>query len=117
MLVEGERMLKAHTLRATLLGGLVALTLTGCLVAEPTAPPVVAAAPPPPPPVQAEVVPLAPGPAYVWIPGHWGWRPRGYVWVPGFYALPAQPGYVWVPAHWAARRGGWAWVQGHWRPR
>ena len=94
----------------------VGVMLTGCVVAEPPGP-VVTSPPPAPPPVPAEVVPVAPGPAYVWVPGHWSWRANGYVWVPGAYVLPAQPGYVWVPAHWAPRRGGWVWVQGHWRPR
>ena len=73
--------------------------------------------PPPPPPAQVEVVPATPGPAYVWVPGYWGWRGprRGYAWVPGGYAVPAQPSYQWVPGYWAPRPGGWVWVEGHWR--
>jgi WXXGXW repeat (2 copies) len=79
--------------------------LTACVVEQP----VVVQQPPPPPAAQAEVVPVAPGPGYVWVPGHWAWRGprRGYVWIPGVYAVPAEPNYVWVPAHWAQRPGGW----------
>ena len=97
----------------SLIGGL--LLLAGCIVAEPA----VVQAPPPAPAPQAEVVPVAPGPAYVWVGGHWAWRGRrhGYVWVPGYWGIPAQPGYVWVPAHWEARPGGYLWIEGHWRAR
>jgi hypothetical protein len=89
--------------------------LTACVVEQP----VVVQQPPVAPPVQTEVVPVAPGPGYVWIPGHWAWRGprRGYVWIPGVYAIPAQPSYVWAPAHWAQRPGGWVWIEGHWQAR
>jgi WXXGXW repeat (2 copies) len=97
-------------LALSLLGGL--LLGAGCIVAEPGPMPSPPAAPPP----QAEVAPPAPGPAYVWVPGHWAWRGRrwGYVWVPGRYAVPAQPGYVWMPAHWAPGPNGYVWVEGQW---
>ena len=100
--------------RQTILVTAFVLLLSACVVEQP-----VVQQPPPPPPAQTEVVPVAPGPTYVWVPGHWAWRgPRfGYVWVPGGYAVPAQPGYQWVPAHWAPRPGGWVWVEGHWRAR
>jgi hypothetical protein len=98
----------------TLVGCL--LVLAGCVVATPVP---VMTAPPLAPPPQVEVVPVPPGPAYVWVPGHWGWRgPRyGYVWVPGRYVVPAHPGWVWVPGHWAPRPGGYVWVEAHWRAR
>ena len=37
-----------------------------------------------PPAPQVEVVPMAPSPRHVWIPGHWQWRPpmHRHVWVP-----------------------------------
>ena len=107
--------MSGRTVRSGVLAVVVGAILSGCVVADPGA--AVVAAPPPPPPVQTEVIPVAPGPAYGWVPGHWGWRARGYTWVPGYYAVPAQPGWVWVPGHWAARRGGWVWVAGRWRPR
>jgi len=100
-----------HSLRAVVMGLAAAILLTGCVVAEP----VVVRTPPPLPPPQVEVVPGAPGPAYVWVAGHWAWRRGGYMWVPGYWAVPATPGYVWAPGHWAPRRGGYVWVEGHWR--
>jgi hypothetical protein len=91
----------------------VALALAGCVVAQP----VVVRTPPPPPPLRVEVVPVAPTPAHVWVPGHWTWRHEHYVWAPGHWEVPAQPGYIWVPGGWVARGGGYAWVEGHWRVR
>ncbi len=90
------------------------LFVAGCIVRE-----VVVRTPPPAPPAQLEMVPAQPGPAHVWVPGHWAWRgpERGYVWVAGHYAMPESPGYVWVPGHWEERRGGYVWVEGHWTPR
>src|SRR5262249_26511700 len=63
--------------------------------------------------------PASPGPAYVWLPGHWAWRGarRGYVWGPGLDARPAPPAGVWGAAACAPRPGGWVWVEGHWRAR
>ncbi len=99
--------------RMSLAGAL--LVLAGCVVADP----VVVRTPPPVPPPQVEGVPAAPGPAYVWVPGHWAWRGpyRGYVWIGGHYATPVQPGYVWVPGAWAPGPSGYVWVEGHWRLR
>jgi hypothetical protein len=59
------------------------LFLVGCVVREePRRRVVVYQDPPPPAPV--EVVPVAPGPEVIWVPGiylregdHWGWH-RGY---------------------------------------
>ncbi len=99
-------------LRTSLLGA--GLLVAGCYVATP-----VVQAPPPAPAPQAEIVPPSPGPAYVWVGGHWAWRGprRGYVWIPGYYAVPVQPGWVWVPGYWAPSGGGYVWVEGHWRIR
>ncbi|HET7341865.1 MAG TPA: hypothetical protein VFL90_10405 [Methylomirabilota bacterium] len=102
-----------HLVHRAIMAGCLGLLLSGCVVAEPA----VVASPPPPPPVRVEAVPVAPGPAYVWVPGHWAWRRGAYVWVAGHYAVPAQPGYVWVAPHWAPRPGGYVWVEGHWRAR
>jgi hypothetical protein len=95
--------------------GLLFLAAAGCATYEP----VMVAAPPPVPPPQAEVVPVQPGPAYVWVPGHWAYRGprRGYIWVPGYWAVPHAPGYVWVQGYWAPRPGGYVWIEGHWRLR
>jgi len=98
--------------RSTLLGLGAGLLLTGCIVAEP----VVVRTPPQPPPPQVEVVPVQPGPAHVWVQGHWVWRHGGYVWQPGFWE-PVRANHVWVPGYWAPRGGGYIWIEGHWRTR
>lgn len=97
-----------------LTGGLL-LVVTGCVVYSPP----VVDAPPATPPAQVEAAPPTPGPAYVWVPGHWAWRGprRGYHWIPGHWTVPPQPGRVWVPGHWAPGPGGHVWVDGHWRVR
>ena len=98
--------------RATIV--LLPLMVLGCVVA----PMPVVEVPPVPPPGMVEMVPAAPGPAYAWVPGYWGWRPpRGYVWLPGRYALPPGAGYVWMPGYWAPSIGGHVWIGGHWRIR
>ena len=90
---------------------LAALPLPGCSAGVSGA--MVVRTPPPPP--RAEVRPPAPGPAHVWVPGHWRWNGRRYVWVRGHWKRPPRPGAVWVPGHWIRRGGGWLWVPGHWR--
>jgi len=37
-----------------------------------------------PPPLRAEVRPVAPTAAHVWIAGHWAWRANRHVWIPGY---------------------------------
>jgi WXXGXW repeat (2 copies) len=105
---------RGHQVRAALVGLGTGLLLTSCVVR-----PVVVRTPPPPPPPRAEVIVPQPGPAHVWIAGHWAWdgRAGAYVWRPGYWAVPEAPTQVWVPAHWAARAGGYVWVEGHWRVR
>src|ERR1700733_2795708 len=45
----------------------------------------VGATDPTPPPVQAEVIPVAPGPAYVWVGGEYAWGAGGWYWAPGHW--------------------------------
>src|SRR2546423_14232301 len=89
---------------------MIALPSLGCVVRAPAPPPpvVVAPAPPPPiaiaprppvpvyvesipplPPPRPEVIVVQPGPAHVWVAGHWAWRPasRAYVWIPGVWVV------------------------------
>jgi hypothetical protein len=68
----------------------------------------------PPPKVPAEVVPVAPGPAYVWTPGYWAWNGT-WVWVRGAYVVRPRPHAVWVGGHWASHGRGYVWVGGYWR--
>ena len=64
--------MREQWIRKALVGLSAGLLLTGCIVREP----VVVRTPPPPPPPRAEVVVPQPGPAYVWIAGHWAWDGR-----------------------------------------
>jgi hypothetical protein len=67
----------------------------------------------PPPPPQVEVLPVAPGPDFVWIGGHWGWHGR-WVWEGGRYER--HPHGRWEAGHWDHRPGrGYVWVEGRWR--
>jgi len=55
--------------------------------------------PPPgeaPPPLQTEVVTVAPGPEYVWLPGVWVWH-GGWVWGSGHWVIGPHPHAVWFP--------------------
>jgi len=89
---------------------LVALLGTGCVVRARR--PVVVATEAPPPP-REEVVPVAPGPGYVWVRGHWAWRDR-WVWAPGHWEQ-RRAGRDFIPGHWQQRRdGSWFYVEGHW---
>ena len=68
-----------------------------------------------PPPIRAEVVGVAPGPGYVWVPGYYNYNGGGYVWVGGRWDRPPRSRARWVPGHWQRDRRGWYYVQGHWR--
>ena len=90
---------------------MAALVVGGCVVAPEPRRVVVVGAPPPP---QVEVVPVAPGPEYIWLGGHWGWHDR-WVWEPGHHVVRPHVRARWVPGHWNSARRGWVWVPGHWR--
>ncbi len=66
-----------------------------------------------PPPLRSEMVPVAPGPGFIWIRGHWGWHRDRWEWIGGRWDRVAQPGAEWVPGRWAVRGGGWVWIEGH----
>ena len=91
--------------------------LGGCVVApagyyaQPAPGPEVAVEPPPP---QYEVVPVSPGPAYVWIGGYWAWQYGRHVWIGGRWAVPPG-GHVWVPGVWRPYGRSWRWHDGYWR--
>ena len=50
-----------------------------------------------PPPLPAEVIPVAPGPDYYWIPGYWGWN-GGWIWIGGSWGF--RGGYGWGGRGW-----------------
>lgn len=68
-----------------------------------------------PPPPQVEVIPVAPGPAYVWVPGYWWWNRGAWIWVRGTWVARPRAGAVWVGGYWARHGHGYIWVGGHWR--
>ena len=67
-----------------------------------------------PPPAPVEVIPIAPGPTYVWAPGYYAWN-GGWVWVGGRYVVRPRPGVVWVGGHWGRHGRGYVWIGGGWR--
>ncbi len=91
---------------------------------------VVQALPPPPPPgAQAEIVaseeppavivetiPVAPGPDFFWIGGHWHWN-HGWVWLRGHFERHPHfhPGGYWEAGRWEHRGSSWVWREGRWR--
>lgn len=65
-----------------------------------------------PPAPRVEVIPAAPSPRHVWMPGYWNWdgRVRQHVWIGGRYDF-ARPQMTWVPARWVQK---WEYLPGHW---
>jgi hypothetical protein len=68
-----------------------------------------------PPAERVEVISNAPGPDYVWVKGHWGWRRDDYEWIAGHWAVPERGFREWVPGRWEHDRSGWFYVEGRWR--
>lgn len=68
-----------------------------------------------PPAAVVEVTGVAPGPNYVWIPGHHVWRGGTYVWDPGRYERVPHHGARWVHGEWRHHERGWYWTDGHWK--
>ena len=60
-----------------------------------------------PPPVQAEAIPPAPAPGFVWQAGYWRWNGAQYMWIGGHWQQPPQAGYVWQQPRWVVRHGRW----------
>ena len=66
-----------------------------------------------PPPERNEVIPMNPGPGYVWIRGHWNWHHEHWEWMNGHWDRVSRPGSVWIAGQWVPRGHGWVWVEGH----
>ncbi|MGE8143596.1 YXWGXW repeat-containing protein [Pseudomonas frederiksbergensis] len=62
--------------KTTLIAGLMAITLSGCVI-EP--------ARPHRPPPRVEMVPVMPAPGYHWVAGQYRWAHNEWVWVPGHW--------------------------------
>ena len=67
-----------------------------------------------PPPPRAEVIPIRPGAAHVWVPGYWYWTGARYVWHAGYWSTPPARGHVWVPSGWVQHQGRYRYVPGRW---
>ncbi len=70
---------------------------------------------PPPPPRVVQVLPVAPGPDFVWVEGYWYPVGHHYKWHPGYWTRVPYPGAHWVvpryeggryfPGYWDGDRG------------
>jgi hypothetical protein len=85
--------------------------VTPPLTPSPTIPTMVEQAPPPP---RGEVVPVAPGPDYNWVPGYWTWNGT-WIWLGGRWGIRPWHGAAWSSGHWARHGRGYIWIGGRWR--
>ena len=93
-------------LKRLVLSGILGLLLAGSLAQAQV---VVTVAPPAP---RREVIPVAPGPRYVWEPGYYRWRHHRYYWVPGHYVASSRTDAPLGPGTLGPRGGGYVWVAG-----
>ena len=68
-----------------------------------------------PPPARAELIPVAPGPRYAWVAGHWQRAGNRWAWTDGRYVAAPARYRSWAPGAWHHGRRGWYYVDGHWR--
>ena len=96
---------------------LIGIPATGCAAHPPHRTVVTYEVRTPPPAARSEVVVAKPGRGYVWVAGHYVWRPsrRAYVWVAGKWTKPPRAGAVWVAPRWQRRGGRAVYVAGYWR--
>ena len=66
----------------------------------------------PPRPVIVERQYSAPGPGFVWIPGHNSWVNGRWTWFPGTWVRPPQPNTIYVAGRWDERSRNW--IESHW---
>jgi len=72
---------------------------------------VVPPSPAPAPPV--EVIPVSPGPDYLWTPGWWSWNGGAWIWFSGYWGHPMRPGHVWFKGNFYHGRGAEPFHGGH----
>jgi hypothetical protein len=65
-----------------------------------------------PPPRVVERVVVAPGPGYVWVPGHYTWGNGQWLWLSGAWMLPPRPDAYWVDGRWDQQTH--QWMEAHW---
>src|SRR6267378_732550 len=127
--IQGRTVMRGCGFRAALLLASVTALVTACVERQVQYVPVspstngqsqvsattnVVEAPLTPPPPKVEVVPVIPGPGYVWAPGYWDWN-GGWAWIGGSWVIRSHPGAIWVRGHWGRHPRGYVWVGGHWR--
>lgn len=69
----------------------------------------------PPPRVVERVVVTpgqAPGPGYVWLPGHYSWAGDHWAWIASAWVLPPRSDARWVDGSWNPQTQ--QWTEGHW---
>jgi hypothetical protein len=69
----------------------------------------------PPPPAVADVVPPAPAPNALWIPGYWTYDGARYTWVAAHWEMPPPNAHAYVVAHWEDRGSAYAFIPSYWR--
>ena len=67
-----------------------------------------------PPAPRVEVIPRAPSPRHVWVPGYWAWRGGRHVWIAGHYELPPRGMHTWIEPRWEHRGGSYVFIEGRW---
>jgi len=66
---------------------------------------------PPPPPRVVAVVPVRPGPEFMWVRGYWYPVGRDYRWHDGYWTRPPYYGARWV----SPRYNGYRYYGGYWQ--
>jgi WXXGXW repeat (2 copies) len=59
---------------------------------------------PPPPPRVVRVLPVRPGPDFVWVEGYWYPVGNHYRWHGGYWTRPAYPAARWIGPHYEGGR-------------
>lgn len=96
------------------LGGILVMSSTACVINEPESPPRgVVVNGPPPAPVKEEP-PARPNASAVWVTGYWHWTGMQYAWIPGHWEAP-PPGSTWSPPVYSMREGRHVYESGGWR--
>ena len=67
-----------------------------------------------PPPPRMQTMPPPPNRQFVWTQGYWDWRGR-WVWVPGHWGPRPRPGSTWVGGRWVRHGRRNVWVHSHWQ--
>ena len=61
------------------------------------------------------VLPMSPGPNYIWHNGDWVWNGNGYIYRRGSWIIAPSNRRHYISGYWQRKRGGWVWRPGYWR--